>query len=337
MKCIHFNLKIWFIPFFLIILSPVVVFSQETMKELPDYVGHTVYKYEKYAEGYEFAQKFTPQEESLAKAKMESVSQYLQSYPLISAPKGVDVIITSKFSDNLTTENWFKSLQTEMTVILSPWYIKNGKPANDCSLCQVGFSLQFNHPEMAFYGLSSAGGGGVSDENGLVMYPEPEVIGEQNGCKLFDNRIVLITNGKPLWVPVTVKEYDEALIRKFEMESKEGTNEAFALKGLLKMVKDEMASFTSGELNQPAYQSDKMGGSPNKLEGSKAIVKLNIHYFDISKPKTAVQLIVLECGNITASESGDYYFTNEDSSMPDIKLAELLKSFRYGEFKKLLD
>ncbi len=317
------------------LLLSLLSYGQETMKFLKDYQGKAVYTYTKPVADY--LQSYTTSEESVMKAKLEVIHQYLQSYPLIHSPKGNDVLITSMLSENLSKEKWCKSFRMEMDVTLSPWYMKNGKPACDCSAYKVSFELKFNHPEMAFNGRSSAAGDLVCDVNGLTIYFEPQEIGEQDGCKIYDNSIILITNGKPLWVPVTVKEYDEALIRRFEKEKEKQPEEAMVLDIYLKKIREEMASFSAEELNKPAYQSDKMGGSPEKFEGSQLLVKLNMDYFDKSKPRTAVQLIVLQCGNIGLQESGELYFTDENSSYPTIKMAELLKTLRYSEFKKLLD
>jgi len=317
------------------LLISVWSYGQDAMQYLKDYQGKVVYSYTK--PGADYLQNYTPTEESVVKTKLEAIVHYLQTYPQIAMPKGNEILVTSMLSENLSKEKWLESLRMDLTVILSPWYLKNGKPACDCSLCQVGFDLKFNHPEMAFNGRSSAAGDGVCDENGLIFYYEPKTIGEQDGCKIYENSIVLITNGKPLWVPVTVKEYDEALIHNFEKVKKLRPEEAFGFDIYLKTVKEEMASFSAEELNSPAYQSDKLGGSPEKLEESQPLVKLNKAYFDKSKPHTAIQLIVLECVNIGLHESGEYYFTNEYSSYQALKLVELLKVMRYSDFKKLLD
>lgn len=329
------SLKSGSVLFLVGLLLSVLSYGQDAMKYLKDYQGKAVYTYTK--PGADYLQNYTPSEELVEKAKLEAISRYLQTYPHISSPKGNDILVTSMLSENLSKERWCKSLRMEMNVTLSPWYLKNGKPACDCSLCNVGFNLKFNHPEMAFNGRSSAAGDNVCNEDGLTFYYEPQVIGEQDGCKIYDNSIILITNGKPLWVPVSVKEYDEALIRHFEREKKLRPDEALGFDIYLKKIREEMATFSAEELNNPAYQSDKLGGSPEKLEGSQALVKLNTAYFDSSKPRTAVQLIVLECGNIGLQESGEFYFTDEYSSYSSRKLAELLKTLRFSEFKKLLD
>jgi hypothetical protein len=226
-----------------------------------------------------------------------------------------------------------------MSILFSPWYMKEGKPACDLNAYKTGFSIIINNPLTPFYGRTPANSDDTFDENGLVYYIEPTPIGEQDGCKIYDNGIILITNGKPLWTQVTVNEYDKALIRKIEADIKIHSEEVLALQLMLKMVKDEMASFSESELNSPAVRGNNFGGTPSnngeKFEG--AIVKTNLAYFDNNKPRTAVQLIAIESRNIQYSETGDYYFTDEYSTYPAIKLAELMKSLRYSEFKRFLD
>lgn len=323
----------------LILIVNAVLFSQKEGDNLKDYAGHASYKYDKYAQGYDYAQKYSKQEEAAVKSKLETVNTYFQKNKLVTEPKGVEVLLSSIISENAPLSNWCNSIKYELSVVLYPWFIKNGKPSCKCVECSAGFTLHFNRPDLVFNGYSITGGDDILDENGIVISSEPKMIGEQNGCKIYENGIIVIAAEKPVWIPVSVKEYDNALIRKQEKIKKQNPGDAFSNDFLINAVKNEMGSYTPDELNSPAFVGDKMGGCFYKLEGDQArpIVKLNPDYFDKSKPRTAVQLIIIQSPAIGLNNNGECYLTNEYSSYQSLKLIELLRSINFNELKQYFD
>jgi len=300
---------------------------------LRDYTGHATYKYYRFDDDYDYAQKYTSQEEVTIKQKVEAVSKYLQTYKLLSNIKGVEIFLTSLISERALYMSWSNQLYFKLNTSIYPWYMYEGKPVWKCTECASWFSLHFNRLDMVFHGYVFEE---VYDKDGIIMNLEPILIGEQDGCKIYQNGVITVTNGKPLWVPVTVKEYNNAMILKSQKKLDEPGQE-LASKMYIEKVKEEIAAMTEKELNSPAYQGDKFGACPYQLEGARAIVKLNKDYFDKTKPRTATQLIILECGIIQSQDNGDYYFTSEYSTPQAIWLAEILKSLKYSQFNRFLE
>lgn len=317
----------------------VLTMAQKENEELRDYPGHATYKYSKFAAGYDYAQAFTPQEEISIKTKLESITGYLKGKDLISGPKGVEIILTGMISEKAPLSEWNKKLVSDLTLTIFPWFIKDGKPDYHCIECEVAFTIHINRPDLVFNGTSIAGGSDIFDTDGIVMNLEPELFGEQDGCKVYGNGIIIISKNEPVWIPVTVRDYDEALIRKYEKLNKENPGEVLGNNFFISKIREEMASFPEKELNAPAFTGDKLGGCPYKLESSqaRAIVKLNPRYFDKAKPRTAAELIIISSFYIAPSDNTEFYPTNEYSSYQMTKLVEILKSLKYSELRKFFD
>ncbi len=300
---------------------------------LKNHPGAVTYVHQKY--DYDFPQKYSPQEEQDIKKKTENFARYLQTYKTLTDVTGFEVRLISEIPDVGQYSKWCNLLYFRLVANIYPWFQdEKGQPVWKCAECVYGFTIYFNKLELIFNGYIM--GEEVFDKDGMFLNFEPYKIGELDGCNIYNNGIITITNGKPLWVSVTVKEYNEALISKHQKKLNDGTGD-WADQMLIDKVKGEMATMTPKELNSPAYQGDKFGGCPYQLEGARAITKLNKDYFDKSKPRTAIQLIILECSNIQQMENGEYFFTDEYSTPQAIKLAQILKSFKYSDFKKFLE
>lgn len=308
--------------------------AQEDGANLTNYLGHYNYKYVKYDAGYDNSQKYTIQEESVIKVKLESISNYLLSYESVKNLKGVEIIANSLISEKPTFIEPLNSVKSELRFLVYPWFLSNGKPEYKCIECNVDFTISINRLDLILSGYTI---GDVFDKDGIPINLEPVEIGKQDGCTIYENGTVVVSNGNPLWVPITVSEYDEALINKCKKLAEEKPEEAEFNRLAINMLNSEIASFSSEELDSPAYQGDKMGGCPYKLEGARAIVKLNKDYFDNKKPRTAPQLIIIESGCIQLREDNDYYFKDENSTIQHLKLVEILRNLKYSEFKRFLE
>jgi hypothetical protein len=321
--------------FFLLALS---LNAQNESDFLTDYSGHYSYKYESNKTLGE-VQQYTSMEDNIIITKLSSINKYLEGNALISNPKGTEILLTSQISDKSPFSGWANnSLISEIYFAVYPWYNQNGKAEYKCYSCHAYFTIHINNPLKAFNGLSIDGKTEITDGEGSLMMIEPELLGEQDGCKLYKNQIIVITNQKPLWVDVTVKSYDEALIRYYEIKVKENPSEAFASNFLIEKIKEEMSAFSSEELNSPAYYGGRIGGCPSTIEHTNAIVKLNSKYFDKDKPKTAIQLMILEIPYIFSEKSDDgYYNKDEYSSFQERKLIEILNGFKYSEWRKFFN
>ncbi|MBN1534157.1 MAG: hypothetical protein JXA20_15910 [Spirochaetes bacterium] len=303
------------IPLYLLLFSLLCsapIFAQSG--HLKDHPGKTTHQYSSLPRGHDYAQRYTPQEEAVVKQKTEAVAKYLQSLRPFSNLRGFEITLTTYIGTREKLMEWNDRLYWDLNVLVYPWSMYNGKAIYTCSECARGFSLRFNRLDMVFSGYTMESE--VYDTEGVRMNLEPVEIGVQDGCRVYQNGIVVISNGRPLWVPVTVKEYNEALIRRHAELKKEGHTDELTYTFFTKRIREEMASYGQKELNGPAYQGDKLGACPYRLEGARAIVKLNRNYFDMRKPRTAVQLIILESSCIQQGDEGGSSISGTSTPRP---------------------
>lgn len=324
---------------FLIAVCASLLFSQGEGENLKEYKGNVNYKYNQLPKGYDYAQKFSKQEEALVKQKCEAVAAYLKKNPLVAQPKGIELFLSTMISEEAPFSKWTQSLVYQLQVLAYPWFIKKGKPAWKCAECVAGFTLHFNRPDLIFNGTSIEGLSNICDENGIQMGVEPVKIGEQNGCMAYENNTIVISNGKPVFIPVSVKEYDEALIRYYDKRKKEISDEAFSIDILVGRIKEEITSFSEDDLKKQAFIGANMGGSPcgGESEYAKRIVKMNPDYFDKSKPRAAALLIIIKSGSIGVIGEGSFYAEYEFASFQSMKIIEILKSIDFTELKRFFD
>lgn len=301
---------------------------------LSNHEGHTTYSYNSEKSLLDYAIKATSLEEATIKKKLENFSQYLQSYNSVNNPTGFEVRLKGSIGLKPEFLKWSKVLHYELSVITYPWVNYQGKAIWNCSECGAYFNILFNRPDKALMGYTI---GDVFDKDGMLINTEPIEVGEQNGCKLYSNGIAVISNGNPLWVPITVKEYIEALLRRSKKQLEKGELNQTLYKMFVDKINEEKATYTETELNSPAYEGDKMCGCPYRLEGARAFVKMNKDYFDKTKSNTAIQLIIVEADCIQQLDNGELYFKDEYSAPQNIKMTEMLKEFRYSDFKRFLE
>ena len=324
---------------FFVAFCSILLYSQKDGENLPDYAGKVNYKYNKLPSGYDYAQKYSKQEEAEIQKKLEALADYLKKNPLISKPKGVEIFLDALVSEVAPLSKWTNKLCYQLFVGVYPWFVKNGKPAWKCAECVAGFTFHFNRPDLIFNGTSIEGLSNILDKDGILMGVEPIKMGEQNGCTAYENGIIVITKDQPVFVPVSVKEYDEALIRRYELVKKERPDEAYANDIVINRIKEEMASFSPEDLKKQAFVGARFGGSPcgDESQYAQRIVKMNPACFSKSKSRTDVQLIIIKSGSIGAMNEGSIYNVYEYTSFQSLKAIDIMKSIDFSELKKFFD
>jgi hypothetical protein len=176
------------------------------------------------------------------------------------------------------------------------------------------------------------------DANGYQMMTQPVKIGEKDGCSLYGNGIAIVAKDRiPLWIPVTVREFDEALLRNLEKLGRENPGDRWAHEMMAGKVKEGMAALSPEELGKPAYQGG-LGASPTPYEeNAPPLVKLNPNYFDKSKPRTAIQLIIVESSNISLTADGSPFYVDENSDYSNHLHADIMKGIKFKELKSFLE
>ncbi len=316
------------------------VYPQDETQYLKDYPGKAHYKYVPAATAGAYSPTVSAAEEAVVNAKLDAIYRFFLTNPAFSSPKGLELFFKTRFSYNNDQVKQYPVLKYEMDIQMYPWISNNGKPTWECSLCNVSFEVYVNRPDKVFEGRSISGGEDPTDENGYTISVEPVIIGEKDGCKIYSNGTIVVSSGeKAVFVPVTVKEYDLALIRSFEKKNKEHPEEQASGNMFISRIKEEMATWSGTELNSAAFTGDKIGACPYRLEYDqvKPLVKLNPGLFDKTKPRTAAQLIIIYSYYVAAGDQSQPFPFEEGNSYSQLRLVELMKTINFEEMKKVLD
>lgn len=282
--------------------------------------------------------KYTKEEDFKIKAKTEAIIKYIQTNEGFNNLKGVEIFSSGCLVDNFSTFPWLKSIPSEIYVAVHPWFTEGGKVYNKCAGCAPdGFSVHINLPHYLYNGQASPAGRDIYDADGSLINLEPDKIMEKDGVVFYDNRTIVISKpGVPLYIPLTVRQYDNALLADQQKMIKEHPEDKITYQFFYDKLKEEMAQFSEEDLDKPAYQY-AFGASPQQMgDAMKKIVKINKAYFDPSKPRTDSQLIIIEYFGLQ-NDPENLYFTDENSSFQVLKTVEALKTFKFSGLIKYLD
>jgi hypothetical protein len=283
--------------------------------------------------------KYSKEEDLKIKAKIEAIVKNIQTNEGFNNLKGVEIYITGNLVDNYyTTFPWLKSIPSEIYVAVHPWFSEDGKIYSKCVGCSPGgFTVHINLPHYLYNGQASPSGRDVYDTDGSLINLEPNKIMEKDGVVFYENATIVIAKpGVPLYIPLTVRQYDNVLLEDQLKMMKEHPEDKMTYQFFYDKLKEEMAQFSEEDLDKPAYQYG-FGGSPGPLlEGARPIVKINKAYFEQSKPRTDAQLIIITYGGLQ-NDPENLYFTDEYSSFQVLKTVEALKTFNFAGMIKLLD
>jgi hypothetical protein len=158
---------------------------------------------------------------------------------------------------------------------------------------------------------------------------KPDKIRELSpGVTLYDAAIVVGNPGKALYLPCSVEEAYKRLMAFYELAAKKEP----AYQVMLNGIRQEYTGLTATQLKGPAYYGGMFSGitaEPNDAP----LFLFNNKYFDRSKPKTAVQLVIFP---IDAD-----YFRKESDFVPNsvgyLRINQFLHSLDPGALVKLID
>lgn len=318
---------------FLILSVISKMFGQET-EYLREHPGQLHYQYLQPVGDIHF--KYSKEEDAKVKAEQEAIVKYIQSNEGFSNPVGVEISISGRIQDQYPEFPWFTLIPSDMDVHFYPWFMFEGKPKFRCSECSEYFNMHINSPHYLYNGQASPAGSDVYDTDGSLINFEPRKIMEQDGATLYDNNTIVISKiGVPLYIPLTVRQYDNVLLKHLEKLMKDKPEDMMTHKFFYDKLKEEMSQFSEEDLDKPAYEYG-FGGSPQPMgDGARRIVKINKSYFNLSKSRADVQLIVIEYMGVQ-NDPEKPYFQDEYSSFQKIKLVEALKSFKFMGLIQLL-
>jgi hypothetical protein len=281
--------------------------------------------------------KYTKAEEQQVLSKLEAIVNYIKTQDGFKDIKGIEVYVDSKLADKSPLLPWLNIYASNIYVDFHPWFKSGGKVYNRCNECSKYFNIHINKPEYLFNGQSIPTGGDLFDTDGALINLEPKKIVEQDGAILYTNGTIVISKpGIPVWLPLTVRQYDNLLFDRLNKLMKEKPEDNMTNQFFYDKLKEEMSQFSEEDLDKPAWLY-AFGASPEPMgDQARPLVKLNKAYFDQSKPKTDIQLMIIEFGGLQDIPENPYY-TDEYSTFQQLKLAEAMKTFKYSGLIKLLE
>jgi hypothetical protein len=192
---------------------------------------------------------------------------------------------------------------------------------------------------------------GLHDEQGREFYLEPRVTAKTDGGiniyrldAWFEE--VVVTNGKPLWIPATSEQFLRAMITYArEMRAKENENSRISRAPsipeeqslpiqFLRGYEKELAALSPSERQQPAYylrSNDNpmlSGLVKSNTRWARLVVTPNSDYFNRSLPRTAIQLI-------SCLYNYNLPYGSDEPENPDLSLKTLNNLARHFEYEKL--
>lgn len=157
---------------------------------------------------------------------------------------------------------------------------------------------------------------GLRDDQGQDLFLEPHSVARTDGglhIYQLDAHMeeVVLTNGRPLWIPVTSEHFLRAMMtdtrggraEEIEQSRQSGgqplTDQQSFFAQRLRSLDQELAALTPAERQQPAYylRSENpmhSGLAMANTRWARLVVMINPDYFDRLLPRTAVQLIACQ-------------------------------------------
>jgi hypothetical protein len=303
---------------------------------LPDKTGTWTYSYLNDENTKMYARQFgmTPDEIAVFRQKLDNIVKVLRQVPIMADPRGIDPTVESRplypngFRNHLQNYGYIG----EINFRLCPWFNSKGKVYKQ-TIEPPRVSLYINHIILLKRSAFNAGGPEdqeIAKAESLVNeICKPDKIRELGpGVTLYDAAIVAGEPGKSLYLPCSVEEAYKRLIAFYELAAKKEP----AYQVMLDGIRQEFTGLTSAQLKSPAYYGGEFSGI-TAVPNDAPLFLFNNNYFDHSKPKTAVQLVVFP---IDAD-----YFRKESDFLPNSvgyqRINQFLHSLDPAVLVKLID
>jgi hypothetical protein len=319
--------------FFLTVLS-CSVSAQEPVAQR-DKPGTWTYAFLNDANTTMYVGKFgmTAQELAAYKDKLDHIVNALHQYPVMLNPKGVDPLVQSRpyymngFKDPMyygyTGEIWFR---------LCPWFESKGKVYKQ-TIEPPSYMVLINQIQKLKTSAFNVAGPEDPEvkkaENRVNDICRPMKIRELGpGVTLFDGAIVVCKPDRSVYLPCTVGEAYKRLVAYYEAAAKKEP----VFGALLEPIRKEFSAIPTEKLKGPAFFGGEVAGItavPNK----DPLYLFNNEFFDRSKPKTDIQLIVFP---VDAD-----YFRKETDFVPNdvgfLRIYQFLHALDAGQLVNLID
>jgi hypothetical protein len=335
------TMKFYLILFFALGIS-LGCFSQET-DDLSTYNGKwVVTDYNKTNEW--FAERFYKMDAAeLAKyhATTEKLLTYLGGQSVAQNPLGVTFEVKSRTAYNHYDHELYpvkpsERVKAEVFIPFCSLYRKNGKVEAACDEVPYIDVITNNEREVFESGMNYDQ---LDDKQAVNQYKEMfylpgKLLDLGSGVFMYNwyykNRLVVARSDRPLWLPVTNREYIERMMVYSAASFKEGKSTQM----LMDMLKAEIASIPLEIMGLPCYVDRNAGLLLTEIvitgEISEfPVYKLNPDYFDKTLPRTAVQLLTM-----TIEGHADFAEYGETASH---RVWEFISGLKGSDLVKLLD
>ncbi len=297
----------------------VACYSQET-DDLATYLGKwVVTDYNKSNEW--FAEQFYKMNATeLAKyhATTEKLLAYLGSQPVAQNPLGITLEVKSRTAYNHYDHEQYpvkptERVKAEVFIPFCNLFLKNGKVEAACDEVPYIDVITNDEREVFEPGMNYDQ---LDDKQAVNQYKEMfylpgKLLDLGSGVFLYNwyykNRLVVARSDRPLWLPVTNREYIERTLIYYKASLKEGKINQMVMDLLLA----EIAGIPPEIMNLPCYVDRNVGLTLTEIvvNGQVSefpVYKLNPDYFDKTLPRTAVQLITMTIeGHADFAEYGE--------------------------------
>jgi hypothetical protein len=280
--------------------------------------------------------KMNENEEIQYRKNLDRMSIFMHDNNVLKNPLGVSVLTKGYLFSKSETEHHFNPILSVLQLDLFS-FVDFGKGKSEIDkYSPVSLFLYANCPDKCFMDCNYYFEGLVDDNNNPI-YLEPEKISEVNGFPIYSNILIISKKNKPVWIPVTKGEYLNALIKR----SKKMTKKDQPINNpVLDELENEYKSLSSDEKQNPAIvaQNEKnLSRLVKDKQIGRALVKFNPEYFDQSKSRTALQLIVTHWVWGIPYTYNHPLEINNDTPTNQVRLYELFKSLDYQKLIELLE
>ena len=319
--------------------------AQET-KDLSAYPGKWIYTNnnlsgEWYGEQY---YKMTATELQKYHSTTEKLVNYLHQQPIAQNPQGVILNAQSRCSyvqsDHTRLSAATERVKAEIYIPFCYFYERNGKIGYSCDEVS-NIKLRTNDISTAFESLLNnntvLNNQALKDSHDLFILPK-KLRDLGSGVYFYDgyytNFIIVASNERPLWSPVTIREYTNKYMAYLIASTKESNNSDKLQQEVLDAFKKEIADIPSELMSQYAYTNGNTirpltGICTMEEDSTSAIYKINPSYFDPSLPRTAVQLITISIeGHADNADWGE---------VSAHRIWELIQGLKGSDLRNLLD
>jgi hypothetical protein len=228
--------------------------------------------------------------------KLEKLANGLHRNPVLAQPKGFDPYVTARIFKPYEIENCAPAYGYvgEIWLRIRYWFTLKGQEHQstyDPPFIRIYVNNPFDLTEIAF-NFSSDGYDKQPNRTGPALdrlYKPHKIKDLAPGITLYRGKLIVSSPSKPLFLPVSLKELSDRVVRHWELETAKDPNNQM----ILDMVREEIKTFTPEQLKGLAYTFGGISGIGPQPNGD-PVMRLNPDLFDRSLPKTAIQLITIE-------------------------------------------